>query len=141
MNFYSGKKKYHTAKFQVLINSEREIISITYHDTQCHDFKLFKESRLYFSKTHFLLVDSGYQGIQRMVKNAVLPKKNSKLKPLTEEDKTYNSWLSRQRIAVENVFARLKVFKIIGTRYRNHLKRLNLRFNLIAGIYNFELQF
>ncbi|MBS4170054.1 hypothetical protein NEOC95_000773 [Neochlamydia sp. AcF95] len=33
----------------------------------------------------------------------------------------------------------LKRFKIIADRYRNRRKRFALRFNLIAAIYNWEL--
>ncbi|NNG77115.1 IS5/IS1182 family transposase, partial [Acinetobacter sp. ANC 4277] len=40
---------------------------------------------------------------------------------------------------IEHVFGRLKTFKILAERYRNRAKRLGLRFNLIAGIYNLEL--
>ncbi|MGI1793895.1 IS5/IS1182 family transposase, partial [Acinetobacter variabilis] len=36
-------------------------------------------------------------------------------------------------------FGSLKTFKILAERYRNRGKRLALRFNLIAGIYNLEL--
>ncbi|CAA9407310.1 Mobile element protein [uncultured Leptolyngbya sp.] len=39
----------------------------------------------------------------------------------------------------EHVNCRLKVFKILSERYRNRRKRFGLRFNLIAGLYNFEL--
>jgi len=47
--------------------------------------------------------------------------------------------LSHQRILIENVLARLKVFRILSERYRNRRKRFGLRFNLIAAIYNSEL--
>jgi hypothetical protein len=40
---------------------------------------------------------------------------------------------------VENVLGRLKVFRILCSRYRNRRRRFGLRFNLIAGLYNFEL--
>ncbi|HFG7034828.1 TPA: transposase, partial [Acinetobacter baumannii] len=43
------------------------------------------------------------------------------------------------RIGIEHVFGRLKTFKILAVRYRNRGKRLGLRFNLIAGVYNMEL--
>ncbi len=33
----------------------------------------------------------------------------------------------------------LKRFKIIADKYRNRRKRFDIRFNLISGIYNFEL--
>ena len=42
---------------------------------------------------------------------------------------------------VENVLAQFKVFKVLSSRYRNRLKRLGLRLNLIAGIINMELGF
>ena len=37
------------------------------------------------------------------------------------------------------LFRSLKVFRILSERYRNRRKRFGLRFNLIAGLYNFEL--
>jgi len=39
----------------------------------------------------------------------------------------------------QHVFSRLKIFKILAGRYTNNSKRLSLRFSLIAGIYNLEL--
>jgi len=58
---------------------------------------------------------------------------------LTPEDKTNNSKLASDRVLNENVIGKLKRFKIISDKYRNRRKRFGLRFNLIAGIYNFEL--
>ncbi|SNE36945.1 mobile genetic element [Streptococcus pneumoniae] len=66
---------------------------------------------------------------------------SSKLKPLTLEDKSYNHVLSKERIKVENIFAKVKTFKMITTTYRNQRKRFGLRMNLIAGIINRELGF
>ncbi|CAG5967610.1 mobile genetic element [Streptococcus pneumoniae] len=66
---------------------------------------------------------------------------SSKLKPLTLEDKSYNHVLSKERIKVENIFAKVKTFKMFSTTYRNHCKRFGLRMNLIAGIINRELGF
>jgi hypothetical protein len=42
-------------------------------------------------------------------------------------------------VANENVIGALKRFKIISDRYRNRRKRFALRFNLIAAIYNRDL--
>ncbi|MBT7070475.1 MAG: IS5/IS1182 family transposase, partial [Anaerolineae bacterium] len=39
----------------------------------------------------------------------------------------------------EHVIGKLKVFRILSERYRNRRKRFGLRFNLIASLYNFEL--
>ena len=68
-----------------------------------------------------------------------MPKKFSKKNPLTLEDKKANKKLSSDRIINENVIGMIKRFKIVSDRYRNRRKRFSLRFNLIAGIYNFEL--
>jgi hypothetical protein len=50
-----------------------------------------------------------------------------------------NRELASERVLNENVIGMLKRFKIISDRYRNRRKRFGLRFNLIAGIYNLEL--
>jgi len=59
--------------------------------------------------------------------------------PLSKEDKKANSQLASGRVANENVIAMVKRFKILSDRYRNRRKRFGLRFNLIAGLYNWEL--
>lgn len=86
-----------------------------------------------------VITDSGYQGLQKLHAKTQMPKKRSKKKPLTKEDKASNRQLSRERVLNENVIGNLKRFKIIADRYRNRRKRFALRFNLIAGIYNLEL--
>ncbi|MDG7133616.1 IS5/IS1182 family transposase, partial [Streptococcus pneumoniae] len=46
------------------------------------------------------------------------------------------------RSKVENIFAKVKTFKMFSTTYRNHRrKRFGLRMNLIADIINHELGF
>jgi hypothetical protein len=104
-----------------------------------HDFRLFKESGVRFKSATQTITDTGYQGMQRIHANSQLPKKKTKKYPLTAEDKRNNRHLSSQRVLNENVIGMLKRFKIIADRYRNRRKRFGLRFNLIAGIYNFEL--
>ncbi len=72
--------------------------------------------------------------------NAQTPVKGSKLHPLTKEQKTNNRKLSHERILVENVIRRMKIFHILSERYRDRRKRFALRFNLIAAIHNLELK-
>ena len=59
--------------------------------------------------------------------------------PLTSEQKTANRELACQRIFVEHVIRKVKIFRILSERYRNRRKRFGLRFNLIASLYNLEL--
>ena len=86
-----------------------------------------------------LELDTGYQGIAKIHANSVMPKKRSKKNPLTKEDKKRNREISRQRVSVENIIGFVKRFKIVADRYRNRRKRFGLRFNLIAGMCNYEL--
>ncbi|PWF32934.1 hypothetical protein DBB30_29980 [Yersinia pestis] len=74
-----------------------------------------------------------------MYPNSLLPLKAKRRCKLDPELKTYNQEINKRRIAIEHVFGSLKTFKILAERYRNRAKRLGLRFNLIAGIYNLEL--
>lgn len=84
------------------------------------------------------MADSGYQGIQKIHKKAEIPKKKSKLIPLSDVDKLKNKKLSQKRIKIENVFGFLKRFKVFSTKYRNRSKRFGLRFNLFAAIINLD---
>jgi len=83
--------------------------------------------------------DTGYVGIKRLHANSLLPKKKTKKKPLTAEDKALNRKISSERVGNEHAIGFIKRFKILSERYRNRRKRFGLRFNLIAGICNFEL--
>ncbi|VLF82367.1 mobile genetic element [Streptococcus pneumoniae] len=53
----------------------------------CHDMKLFKMSRRNIGQAGKILADSGYQGLMKIYPQAQTPRKFSKLKPLTVEDK------------------------------------------------------
>jgi len=118
----------------------REIIATAFGKGSTHDFRLFKES--YAGIHHHILcfADTGYLGINKLHTNSHVPAKKSKLLPLTSEQNAANRELAKQRIFCEHVIGRLKVFHILSDRYRNRRKRFSLRFNLIAAIYNLELQ-
>jgi len=105
-----------------------------------HDFRLFKESRVRFGAGVEARADTGYQGIQRLHGNSVLPRKRPKKRALTREDKAFNHSVSSGRVLNEHVIGRIKRFRIVSDRYRNRRKRFALRFNLISGICNYELQ-
>jgi hypothetical protein len=105
-----------------------------------HDFRLFKQSQIPLSPTIECLVDKGYQGIQKIQANSQVPKKKPRKGELTSLDKKRNKELARNRVIGEHINRRLKIFKILADRYRNRRRRFGLRFNLIAGLYNYELR-
>ena len=98
-----------------------------------------KESTIRIHPKIKVTTDTGYQGLKKLHTNSVLPKKKTKNNPLSKEDKQNNQQIASERVLNENVIGMLKRFKIIADRYRNRRKRFGLRFNLISGIYNFEL--
>lgn len=118
---------------------QKTIICTNFCNGKRHDFRLFKESGVRIHPKIKSLTDTGYQGIKKLHANAELPKKKTKKNPLTKEDSKSNRKLSSERALNENVIGTLKRFRIIADRYRNRRRRFGLRFNLIAGIYNFEL--
>ena len=87
-----------------------------------------------------VLADKGYQGLGRYHTNSCIPHKKPRNSQLTKKHKRENKEQSRRRVRVENVIRHLKIFRILSSRYRNRRKRFSLRFNLIAGLYNYELK-
>ena len=138
--WYSGKKKRHTLKTQLIVNRKTaEIICTAYAEGSVHDFKLYEKSvgdRV--RKDIKIQGDSGYQGILKLHQNSETPKKKPKGGELTEDEKSENQRISRERILIENINAKIKVFKIMANKYRNRRKRFGLRMSLICGFINFE---
>ena len=117
-----------------------EFIATDFCNGSKHDFSLFKDSRSVISAHIRALADLGYQGILDWHQNSLTPAKKSKLHPLNAEQMASNREISKERIFVENVIRRLKIFRILCERFRNRRKQFGLRFNLIAAIYNLELK-
>jgi DDE superfamily endonuclease len=115
------------------------IICTNFCNGKKHDFKLFKESKVRWIKNIQGIVDSGYTGIKKLQSTSLLPHKRTKGKPLTKDERQANRNISSKRVLNENVIGRLKRFKILNDKYRNRRTRFGLRFNLIAGIHNWEL--
>ena len=128
-------------KSQLLIAQDtEEIIATFFGKGKTHDYKLYQKSQVKLGKEVRLRGDLGYWGLQTQCLNVILPKKNSKLQQLSKAEKKANRELARRRVKVENVIRRLKIFRILSERYRHRRKRFGLRFNLIAGLHNYELK-
>ena len=123
-----------------MVNAKNyEIICTAHAEGSVHDFKLYENSIGYaISYEIKLKADSGYQGILKYHKNSETPKKKPRGGELTQEEKSANKQLARERIHVENINAKVKVFKITAHKYRNRQCRFGLRMALICGIINFE---
>jgi len=115
------------------------ILSVCIEKGKVHDYKLFKNSKakqkIILSK---ILADLGYLGITKSCPNAQIPNKKTKNQKLTKDEKKENHELSSKRIIVEQINAKIKVFKITKYPYRNRRKRFGLRMNLICAIINLD---
>jgi hypothetical protein len=137
---YSGKKKRHRQKTQIVADKRsRKILCTDFAKEHRHDFKLFKESKVYFKKSSKCMVDTGYPGIEKIHKNSEIPRKKRIKNPLTKEDKKENQRIASDRITIENSIREVKIFRILAEKYRNRRRGFALRFNLIAAIYNLNL--
>jgi hypothetical protein len=66
--------------------------------------------------------NSGYQGIGAYHANSYVSKK-LKDRELSALEKQYDCALGREPMGIEHINRRLKVFKILVGRYRNHRKK------------------
>lgn len=112
------------------------ILSVVMGKGKQHDFSVFKDSRLLLHPDALVLVDSGYQGIQKYHQNSILPIKKKKGQPLSVEDKAHNKALAKRRIFIEHINRRCKIFKIVKDVYRGKHKNYSLTWNLVAALVN-----
>ena len=136
--FYSGKKKRHTVKHQIVVTPEGEIIHTGEAASgSTHDKTMFDDSgvgdRLEGDEAY--MGDKGYQGIQRDCK-AVLPHKRPKGGKLTEKQKAHNSRLSSMRVVVEHTIGWMKNFRVLAQTYRHPRESHNRVFEIVAGLVN-----
>jgi len=119
---YSGKKRHRVKAQLVICLLTLAILSVVVGKGQQHDFSDFKDSRLLLHPDALLLADSGYQGLHKHHKNTTLPVKNKKGQLLSAEDKTDSKVLSKQRVFIEHVNRRCKIFRIVKDVFRSNHK-------------------
>ncbi len=137
-NHYSGKKKRHTLKTQVVVAPDGELMDVspTVPGSQ-HDKKLYDESGVSASldEDEAMMGDSGFQGIQHE-HPAILPHKKPKGGELTKVQKKYNRRVSRVRVVVENTIAQIKTFRVTAEVYRHPREDYNDIFQIVAVLVN-----
>ena len=112
---YSGKKKMHTLKSQLITDQNGEIIQINAgFDGPKSDIEIYRDTKL---KKQWLakpkLGDKAYVG-----EDVVSPQKKPKGGELSEAEKEKNRELSAKRIRVEHGVRKVKTFKILRQDYR-----------------------
>lgn len=144
--YYSGKKKHHSIKNQMLVSPNTgKILSVS--DTvsgTIHDKKLFDQDSLFLHlpENSTGMGDLGYLGTENLSPNLkmILPQKKPPGGELTDSEKANNKAISSIRVRVEHPFSYLKHFNILSQKYRGRVtnqQNLDLPIKTIACIYNF----
>ncbi len=85
--------------------------------------------------------DTGFQGIDKQHPNTQIPKKGTRRRPLSPEQKQENKIISGIRITVEHAIAGIKRLGCMTQILRNRRPFIDDTFLLLsAGLWNFHLR-
>lgn len=139
--FYSGKRKCHTIKTQIVVNEFGRIRHLSDSAPgSTHDLTLLRQSGVTAQLPMGLTVtgDTGYRGLQNDFpdRSVALPYRPKDKQQLTREEKYHNHLISRVRVVVENTLCELKHFRALASVFRHTLERHNDITRALAGIIN-----
>jgi hypothetical protein len=142
--FYSGKKKRHTIKTQVVVVRKRKppgpgakprrlrIAAVCEsHPGSVHDKKVYDAARVVAPRDAKRTGDTAYLGTALET-----PTRRPRGGQLTERQKAGNRRLSRRRVAAEHGIGKMKVWRVASERYRNPVGRHTLIMKNVAGLHN-----
>ncbi len=141
--YYSGKKKKHTVKNQIMVNNRGYIIHKAAHEKgRRHDYDFYKKNHPVTPKQVVNVIDLGYLGVEKDFPEqlSALPcKKKRNQLVLPQEEKEYNKIHSKKRIVVEHTICRLKKFRIMSDIFRNKLRKYNRISDIVTGLVNYRI--
>jgi hypothetical protein len=140
--FYSGKKKRHTVKTQLMTNNHGIIIyKSNRKNGRRHDYDIYKEHHPLTPKEVVNVFDLGYLGVEKDYPEQLssLPNRKKRNLDLSEEEKEYNKDRAKKRIVIEHAICRLKKFRILADVFRNRLRRYNKASDIVSGLVNYRI--
>jgi hypothetical protein len=142
--FYSGKKKRHTIKAQVVVVRKRKspgpgakprrlrIAAVCEsHPGSVHDKKVYDAARVVAPRDAKRTGDTAYLGTALET-----PTRKPRGGKLTERQRAGNRRLSQRRVAAEHGVGKMKVWRVASERYRNPVSRHTLIMKNVAGLHN-----
>lgn len=141
---YSGKRKRHTAKMQVLSTRNKKLVlHLCRHvPGRVSDLVLLRATGVMsrIPKGVVVRVDKGYEGLEEEYREVKVqkPKKARRGHPLTVLEKILNRAMSALRIEVEHVIGHLKKFRLLAGIYRGREERYDESALVIAGLHNYR---
>ena len=139
--FYSGKKKRHTVKHQVVVVRKRKTrgqrrrvriaaVSAVFPGS-VHDKKVYDLTRVVVPPGAKRTGDTAYLGTLLET-----PTRKPRQGQLTPRQKRRKRRVSKRRIVVEHGIGKMKVWRIAAERYRNPRRSHTLMMKNIAGLHN-----
>jgi hypothetical protein len=142
--FYSGKKKRHTIKTQVVVVRRTKppgpgakprklrIAAVSASSPgRVHDKKVYDRARMVGPPDAKRTGDTAYLGTGLRT-----PTRKPRGGELTDRQKEENRRVSRRRVAAEHGIGKMKVWRIASERYRNPVGKHTLIMKNVAGLHN-----
>ena len=141
--YYSGKKKQHTHKNNLVIDAACKVVLLTPTcEGRIHDKRIADTTGYCVPNGSNLFQDFGFQGFSLQGINIIQPKKKPKGRDLTLEEKEMNRLISSIRVRVEHVISGIKRYRIVQDKLRNWKKGFSdLVMETCCGLHNFRLNF
>jgi hypothetical protein len=141
---YSGKKKRHTLKNQVVVTRRKKkpgpgakprrvriaAVSGTFPG-KTHDKKVYDATRVLCPPGVKRTGDTGYLGT-----GLATPTRRPPRGTLSARQKAGNRRVARRRVVAEHGIGKLKIWRIAAERYRNPVRRHTLILKNVAGLHN-----
>ncbi len=141
--YYSGKKKCHTVKNNLIINETCKVVLLTPSFEGRHPDKHIADMVGYcVPQGSTLSQDTGFQGFVLPDINIIQPKKKPRGRERTNEEKENNRKIASIRIRVEHAISGVKRCRIVKDKLRNWKKGFcDLVMETCCGLHNFRLNF
>ncbi len=137
--YYSGKKKKHTVKMQLMVNNQGIIIhKLGYKKGRKHDYDIYKKNHPITPKQVLNVFDLGYLVIEKDFPEQLssIPNRKKRNVELSKEEKEYNRLHSKKRIVIEHAICRIKKYRILENVFRNRLRKYDEISDIVSGLVN-----
>jgi len=140
--YYSGKKKKHTIKTQLMVNNHGFVIhKLGYKKGSRHDYDIYKKNHPIAPKDVVNVFDLGYLGVEKDFPQQIssIPNRKERNLQSSEEQKEFNRGHAKKRIVIEHTICRLKKYRILADVFRNRLNKHNKISDIVSGLINYRI--
>ncbi len=144
--YYSGKKKMHTLKSQIIVNGSNGQIMDVGPSVRgpTADITLLKTSGVLEDLTDetIMMGDLAYVGLQQVCPTGlgITPRRKPRGQPRPEADQAFNRVVARLRVPVEHSINRMRRYQTLTQMDRHHRRGHDSRVRAVAGLVNRQLR-